>query len=142
MDLKKNIHKTSLSHSKKEALGDSIASENTTKLRTLDLCAGLGGFHQGLIEAFKEDDDSDKQKSFTFDGVTYTGCECVLAAEIKKTLRKNYIENFPDISTSYQWHKDQYNAMMEKLTESKEKIPSHLEKIYDGMFDENSLKIF
>lgn len=53
-------------------------------IRTVDLCAGLGGFHRGLELA----------------GLESPHFECVFASEIDPELRELYVRNFPSIRTN------------------------------------------
>ena len=64
------------------------------RIRFVDLCAGLGGFHLGLMQADVEQLSSsscDRRIEF----------ECVFAAEIDSELSELYVRNFPDIASTY-----------------------------------------
>ncbi len=62
------------------------------KIRFLDLCAGLGGFHRGLSTAA----ETAAQRFGT--RILF---ECVAAAELETDLRKAYVSNFPEIDRIY-----------------------------------------
>lgn len=62
------------------------------KIRFLDLCAGLGGFHRGLSTAAET-----AARRFG----AQVEFECVAAAELEADLRKAYVSNFPEIDRIY-----------------------------------------
>lgn len=67
-----------------------MSDEAPQEIRFVDLCAGLGGFHQAL--KYVADDH------FSPDQVRF---RCVLAAELEPDLRSLYAQNFPDIASDY-----------------------------------------
>lgn len=76
-------------------MSDQSASKN--KLRVVDLCAGLGGFHQGIHEFFEN-----KAWEETKFGAEWSGYECVLASELNEGLREKYVENHkPSLNYEY-----------------------------------------
>lgn len=65
----------------------------TKKIRFVDLCAGLGGFHHAISRLQNE---LAKTTSFSIN------FECALACEIDNELREIYAKNFPSIIKSYE----------------------------------------
>lgn len=71
-------------------------SRSATELRFVDLCAGLGGFHLALTRAARgpcPESVARTNRRWTF--------RCVMAADIKADLRKNYVQNFPELEETY-----------------------------------------
>lgn len=68
---------------------------NSEELRFVDLCAGLGGFHQALIQAQRESAARSEPptRAWTF--------KCVMAADIDSRLREVYPRNFPELAEVY-----------------------------------------
>ncbi|RYH70950.1 MAG: DNA (cytosine-5-)-methyltransferase [Alcaligenaceae bacterium] len=62
------------------------------KIKFLDLCAGLGGFHRGLSTA---------AQTATRRFGAQVEFECVAAAELETDLRKAYVSNFSEIVETY-----------------------------------------
>lgn len=60
------------------------------RIRFVDLCAGLGGFHHALESVAPGD------RRPTFD--------CVFASELDEELRRLYLRNFPGIARTYRRH--------------------------------------
>src|SRR5688572_12227600 len=77
-----------------------MARAGGEKLKFVDLCAGLGGFHAAMSPM---ENTSGGRLAF----------ECVLASELNPELRSLYIDNFPELRAAYEanfpvtrWRKD------------------------------------
>lgn len=70
-------------------------AEGLRRIKFVDLCAGLGGFHLGLtMSALEHSNGTSAPVDF----------ECVMAAEIDSELRCLYVKNFPNIEVAYGRH--------------------------------------
>ena len=65
-----------------------MATSFPERIRFVDLCAGLGGFHRALQEV-----DARHPQGARF--------ECVFASELDSTLRELYLRNFPETRARY-----------------------------------------
>lgn len=87
-----------------ESSKQDVPQTNRKPLRFVDLCAGLGGFHVGVMEAVHNIGDGH-----------YDGIECVLAAELDVELRRLYVDNFRvSLGADYQkYHPPEYVAKLD-----------------------------
>jgi len=99
-------------------------SASKMKLRVVDLCAGLGGFHQGIHEFFEN--KAWEQTNF---GAEWSGYECVLASELNEVLREKYVENHKP-SLNYEYYSKHFTAAEDPKVDS-EDIDKSIGDVYE-----------